>query len=74
MKLDDYDKKIIEQVQNITLTDFGIKGNNVTKDIFISMLEEMICEVDRLKEKNDTEYMPNYEDIERDREYDGRNN
>ena len=71
MKLDDYDKKIVKEVQKLTLTDFGIDENNVTKDNFIAMLEEMISLAVVLQEKIDLDdyFEPNYEDIERDREY-----
>ena len=59
-RLDEYEQKLIKQVQERTVTDYEVLGEFVPVDSFISMLEDLLAEVDRLEEEK--------EDIERDKE------
>lgn len=59
-RLDEYEQKLIKKVQERTITDYEVKGEFVPVDSFISMLEDLLAEVDRLEEEK--------EDIERDKE------
>lgn len=57
-RLDEYEQKLIKKVQERTITDYEVLGEFVPVDSFISMLEDLLAEVDRLEEEK--------EDIERD--------
>jgi hypothetical protein len=57
-RLDEYEQKLIKKVQERTITDYEVKGEFVPVDSFISMLEDLLAEVDRLEEEK--------EDLERD--------
>lgn len=59
-RLDEYEQKLIKQVQERTVTDYEVLGEFVPVDSFISMLEDLLAEIDRVVEEK--------EDIERDRE------
>ena len=57
-RLDEYEQKLIKKVQERTITDYEVLGEFIPVDSFISMLEDLLAEVDRLEEEK--------EDIERD--------
>lgn len=57
MKLDGYDLKVFEEVEEFMITDYGIKKYPMTNegyiehDKLISMIEEMIWELKSLKDE-----------------------
>jgi hypothetical protein len=59
-RLDEYEQDLIKRVQKRTITDYEVKGEFVPVDSFISMLEDLLMEIDRLEEEK--------EDIERDKQ------
>ena len=52
-RLDEYEQKLIKKVQERTITDYEVKGEFVPVDSFISMLEDLLAEVDRLEEEKE---------------------
>lgn len=50
-KLDENTAKIVNRVIKITLTDYEVKGTFIPINSFISMIEDLICEVERKEEE-----------------------
>lgn len=52
--LTDNELKILEIVSNKTGTDYEIKNNLLPNDNFMSVIEDLLCEVGRLEEQIET--------------------
>ena len=52
-ELDEEDKKILEKVQKITVTDYEEKGEYIPVENFICIIEDLLMEIDSLQEKYD---------------------
>jgi hypothetical protein len=59
MKLDEYDLKVLDKVEQITSTDYSIKKypdfdeGYISHDNLISMIEELLSKVDKMQESYD---------------------
>lgn len=51
------DSDLYKKIQAITMTDYDAIGDFIPSESIIPMLEDLLCEIDRLEEK--------YEDLER---------
>ena len=60
LKLDNDEFKMIERASNITCTDYDLMGNFIPVESMLSIIEDLILEIDRLEE--------NYKDLENDLE------
>ena len=49
--LDKREINLIKKVQNITYTDYELKGNVIPVDSFISIIEDLMSEIEMLEEK-----------------------
>lgn len=56
--LDEKELEIIKKASKMTYTDYQLKGNSFPMDSFISIVEDLMCEIDHLQEE--------LEDMERD--------
>lgn len=54
-KLSDDEKEIIKKVQQRTITDYEIKNDNVDIQSMMYMIEDLLCEIDRLEEELEEE-------------------
>lgn len=45
------EEKLIKAVEEITLTDYGCKGNQVPIENIESMVEDLLLEIERLEER-----------------------
>lgn len=57
-ELNEKEKKIIDRASDLTFTDYELKGNDIEIETFISIIEDLICEVDKKQEE--------YEQLEQD--------
>lgn len=60
IKLDNYDFEKVKKASDITCTDYNIVGNMIPAENLISVIVDLLDEIDRLEEK--------YEDLENDLE------
>ena len=51
-------EELYKKIQSITMVDYEAKGDFIPSESIEPMLEDLICEIDRLQEK--------YEDLEQD--------
>lgn len=75
MKIDESDYRYIKRVQDITSTDYEIIWKDaenidgyILPENLMSMIEDLLCEIDILEEK--IEYLENKEEIDYDRHTD----
>ena len=57
-ELDEKEKRVIDRASDLTFTDYQLRGNDIEIETFITIIEDLICEVEHQKEK--------YEDLEQD--------
>lgn len=51
IKLDEKEKKFIEEVSDRTITDYGIEGDFIPVDSLMGCIEDLLSEVDYLEER-----------------------
>lgn len=59
-RLSEEEQRIIDDVKKRTITDYEQIGEFIPVDSFISIIEDLMCEIERLEER--------YEDSENDKE------
>lgn len=50
-----YEEKYIKEIETITGVNYGCRGDLIPMDSIIPMLEDLLCEIDRLNEKLEDE-------------------
>lgn len=52
-ELNERELQIIKEVSDITITDYELKGNFIPVDSYMSMVEDLLVEYNRLLEENE---------------------
>lgn len=63
LKLDD---EMISRIEKETIIDYERKGNFIPIENIKPMLEDLLIIIDELREKNEEEYAPDYDEIGKD--------
>lgn len=60
------DDEMINRIEKENITDLERKGNFIPIENIKPMLEDLLIVIDELKEKNEEEYTPDYDEIGKD--------